>query len=66
MTAVLGATAAVVLLLSLPPAAGGSLAVLVQKTVHESCSSRVVEAPTRGTKTLRLKLPTTHVYRNTD
>ena len=66
MIAVIDAIAAVVLLLFLP-AAARSGAVFRQKTV---CTRAVVvvclRVTTRGTKTLRLELPTTHVYGNTD
>ena len=64
MTAVIAATDAVVLFLSLLPAAAGSGAVFVQKT--ECTRAVVVVSPTRGTKTLRLELPTTQVDQNTD
>ena len=67
MTDVLAATAAVVLLLSLPPAAAGSGAVFMQKTVYTRAvvvvCSRVANARNEA---LRLELPTTHVCQNTD
>ena len=69
LTAVLAATDAVVLLFSNPPTAAGSGAAFVQKTVSTRAVVLILvcyESRTRDTKTLRLELPTTHVYQNTD